>query len=367
MPSVEHVLMTADAVGGVWTFAVDLARALGAHGVRVTLAVTGPAPSDAQAAQLAALPNVSCQQHASRLEWMEDPWDDVEAAGEWLTTLAERERPDVVHLNGYCLASLPWNVPVLVTGHSCVLSWYRAVRGHDAPPEWDRYAARVREGLHAADLVTTPTAAMLEALHRHYGRLARTQVIPNGRAFTTLPAAKEDFVLTAGRLWDEAKNVDAVCSIAASLAWPVRVAGETQAPHSSGAIACAGVEYLGRLAPEEMASWMARSAIYALPARYEPFGLSALEAGLAGCALVLGDIRSLREVWGDAAVFVAPDSGRMLARALERLIDDAAYRSVMATRAAARARLFTAERMAGLYMQAYASLLSVGSLAHVAS
>ncbi len=32
-----------------------------------------------------------------------------------------------------------------------------------------------------------------------------------------------------------------------------------------------------------------------LPARYEPFGLSVLEAALSGCALVLGDIPSLRE------------------------------------------------------------------------
>ena len=43
---------------------------------------------------------------------------------------------------------------------------------------------------------------------------------------------------------------------------------------------------------------MARASIYALPARYEPFGLSILEAALSGAALVLGDIPSLREVWG---------------------------------------------------------------------
>jgi glycogen synthase len=320
MPSVEHVLMTADAVGGVWTFAVDLARALARHGVRVTLAVTGPTPSPAQLAQVASLPNVCCHQHASRLEWMEDPWEDVEAAGQWLMTLAERDRPDVLHLNEYCLASLEWNVPVLVTGHSCVLSWWRAVHGHDAPVAWDRYAAEVGNALRMADLVTSPTAAMLDALHDHYGPFARTEVIPNGRAFARdledrglRTTAKEPFVLTAGRLWDKAKNVDAVCGVAAMLPWPVRVAGDTHAPHGRGAVARDGVEYLGRLAPEAMASWMTRAAIYALPARYEPFGLSALEAGMAGCALVLGDIRSLREIWGDAAVFVAPDDRPMLA------------------------------------------------------
>ena len=63
---------------------------------------------------------------------------------------------------------------------------------------------------------------------------------------------------------------------------------------------------LGRLSAGELADWYARAAIYALPARYEPFGLSALEAALSGCALVLGDIPSLREIWGDAALFVPP-------------------------------------------------------------
>ena len=52
---------------------------------------------------------------------------------------------------------------------------------------------------------------------------------------------------------------------------------------------------------------MGRAAIYALPARYEPFGLSILEAALSGCALVIGDIPSLREIWADAALFVPSD------------------------------------------------------------
>ena len=61
---------------------------------------------------------------------------------------------------------------------------------------------------------------------------------------------------------------------------------------------------------------IARAAIYALPAHYEPFGLSILEAAMSGCALVLGDIPSLREIWGDAAVFVHPDNRDAVARCL---------------------------------------------------
>src|SRR5439155_1168938 len=60
----------------------------------------------------------------------------------------------------------------------------------------------------------------------------------------------------------------------------------------------------------------AEASIYAWPARYEPFGLSVLEAALSGCALVLGDIPSLRELWEGAAWFVPADDDGALAAAI---------------------------------------------------
>jgi len=44
----KSVLMTADAVGGVWRYSVDLGRALQSRGFAATMAVMGPAPTDAQ-------------------------------------------------------------------------------------------------------------------------------------------------------------------------------------------------------------------------------------------------------------------------------------------------------------------------------
>ena len=46
-----------------------------------------------------------------------------------------------------------------------------------------------------------------------------------------------------------------------------------------------------------------QSAIYLCASRYEPFGLAPLEAALCGCALVLRDLPSLREIWGNSALF----------------------------------------------------------------
>jgi glycosyltransferase involved in cell wall biosynthesis len=105
-----------------------------------------------------------------------------------------------------------------------------------------------------------------------------------------------------------------------------------------------------------MARWLGWASIYCLPARYEPFGLSALEAALAGCALVLGDIPSLREVWGDAAVFVPPNEPPALRQALQQLIHDPARRTQLATAARARAARYGPQRMADAYLSAYRHL-----------
>ena len=48
--------------------------------------------------------------------------------------------------------------------------------------------------------------------------------------------------------------------------------------------------FAGQLTTAEVRNVINTASIYALPARYEPFGLSILEAALSGCALVLGDI-----------------------------------------------------------------------------
>jgi glycosyltransferase involved in cell wall biosynthesis len=346
--------MTADAVGGVWTYALDLSRALEAHDVRVVLAVLGPAPSAAQRRDAARVRHLQLLEWSGRLEWMDDPWSDVAASGDWLLDVEQTVRPDLVHLNGFCHGVLPWRAPCLVTAHSCVRSWWRAVMDADPPPRFDRYAAGVRAGLSAAQLVVAPSQAMRACLEEHYGPLPHATVIANGRAPRRLrPAAKGPVILSAGRLWDRAKNVGAVDEAAQRLAWPVLVAGD-RGEHVPGGAA----QHLGSLTPGQLARWMQQASIYVAPALYEPFGLSVLEAARAGCALVLGDIASLREIWADAALFVPPRDHDALADTLQRLIDDGALRREMAARAGKRARRFTAARMAARYVAAYAALLT---------
>src|SRR3954454_20769962 len=116
----QKILMTADPLGGVWTYALELARML--EGVEVALATMGGPLTSEQRLEVAGLPNTSLFESHFKLEWMEDPWRDVDAAGEWLLRLESDLKPDLIHLNGYVHGSLSWNSPTLLVGHSCVMS-----------------------------------------------------------------------------------------------------------------------------------------------------------------------------------------------------------------------------------------------------
>ena len=347
----RRVLLTADTAGGVWTYAMELATALEREGVGVTLAMLGHEPSAAQR-QDAEVRGLPLRSFRCRLPWMTDPWSDVSAAGRWLLARADEVGADLIHLNEPVFAALDWSAPTVAVAHSCVLSWWEAVHGEPAPDEWSRYREAMRAGLATADAVVTPSRAMLAALRRHYG-VATGRAIPNGRDPAGLkPESKDGYVLTATRLWDQAKNVRALDLAATSLSWPVYAAGDPASPDGREETLL-NLNLLGHLDRRRLASWMARAAIFALPARYEPFGLSVLEAALAGCALVLGDIPSLREHWDGVAIFVPPEDASLLRLALRSLIEDPRLRHTLAMRARRRALGYSARRMALAYLRVY--------------
>jgi glycogen synthase len=344
------VLMTADTVGGVWTYAVELIRAL--PQVQFALCTMGGEPEPL------ALPNVQVFPSRYALEWMDDPWQDVDRAGEWLLEIAREFQPDLVHLNGYAHAVLPWHAPTIVVAHSCIFSWWKAVKGEEPPPAYAEYHRRVSAGLAAADLVLAPTAAMLHSLCENYSFSGAGRVIFNARDPQLFsPGAKRNAIFAAGRLWDEAKNLTALEAVAPHVSWPIEVAGNSTHP-GGGELHFQRVRSLGRLPAADLQEQLATSAIYAFPARYEPFGLSVLEAALSGCALVLGDIPTLREVWGDTALFVPPDDHVALATALNELISDSPRRELLAQRARHRAAEFSPQRMADAYLAAYRTCLT---------
>jgi glycosyltransferase involved in cell wall biosynthesis len=344
-----RILLTTDTVGGVLTYSAQVAAALEAAGDEVVVATMGPRLGRRQRESLP--PRV----HESdfRLEWMEDPWDHVAAAGEWLLRLAAKEQPDVVHLCSYAHGTLPLAAPKVLVAHSCVLSWWRAVHGAEAPPAWDRYREEMAAGLRGADAVVAPTQAMLHELERDHDLPSRaTQVIHNGTSphphLNSLQFG--DLVLGSGRFWDEAKNLAALDAAAEGLDWPVVVAGDLgdkEPRHARG---------VGHLDSASLAGVRQAASIYAAPALYEPFGLGILEAARDACALVLGDIPSLRELWEDAAIFVDPRDSRALHEVLACLIETPHLRQELGAQARRRAAGYSIERTALAYRRLYRRL-----------
>jgi len=358
-----RVLMTADAVGGVWTYAMEVCKQLAKHDVCIVLATMGPRPSKLQRTQAEQIPKLQLHTADYKLEWMENPWADVERAGDWLLNIAARNGIDLVHLNGYVHAALPWRKPVVVVAHSCVYSWWQAVHGVPPPPHWERYRTMLQLGLNCAGAIVAPTQAFLEQLRQHHQTMRPSRVIHNARSpglysvddCHSERAGKEPVVFACGRLWDEAKDMRVLDRAAEGLPWPVYVAGSDDSPDGTRFRATV-LHSLGWRPPEQIAAWLKRSAVFVHPARYEPFGLSVLEAAHAGCALVLSDIPSLRELWYDAAVFVNPADAAALHAALRGLICDPARRRAFGTKARQRAMQFSPERMGEEYLSLYRAL-----------
>ena len=65
-----RVLMTADTVGGVWTYALDLAHLLARRGCEVTLATMGGYLPHAEARAVARTRGIHLYESNFKLEWM---------------------------------------------------------------------------------------------------------------------------------------------------------------------------------------------------------------------------------------------------------------------------------------------------------
>src|SRR5690606_26931323 len=236
--------------------------------------------------------------------------------------------------------------PKLVVGHSDVVSWWRAARLRDPPDDaWHRrYRAWVRAGLAGAQAVAAPSSWMAEQLTEQYG-VGGVRVIHNARSAGRFRfrrrSRRERIVVAAGRLWDEGKGVVDLVGAAAVLGGDVQVilAGPEASPSGMERfpVRAPGIRWAGVLGASDLRRLLARAAVYAATSRYEPFGLAPLEAALAGCALVLSDIPTYRELWDGCAEFYPPGAAAALAGAIRGLMDDDGRRRALAEAARSRA------------------------------
>lgn len=359
-----HILVTTDTVGGVWTYTRELVTGLLARGVQVTLVSFGGIPSAGHTQWMVRLSGLDYRPTAFKLEWMQDSAADMEASSEYLLRIIREAKPDLLHFNQFYYGALDCDVPRVVVAHSDVVSWWVAVHG-DEPPlsSWSSwYREAVTRGLAGATTVAAPSRWMLEQVQRHYFRPARPAVIYNGRTpgLFNPQMAKEEKIMSAGRLWDRGKNPGLL--LAAEMPAPVEIVGANQHPEAHGNGFAAGsarsnVQLRPQQDERQMVESLAHAAIYAATSQYEPFGLALVEAAFSRCALVLSDIPSFRELWDGAAVFFRRDDAQNLRQALELMVRDPLLRQKYASLAHNHAlRKFDAARMTADYMELYRSL-----------
>jgi glycogen(starch) synthase len=365
-----HVLITSDTVGGVWTYTQELATGLMRGGHQVTLVSFGKLPRPHQTTWIEALPGLDYRPTEYRLEWMEVAERDIEESRRYLELLVEEVRPDLIHLSQYCYGDIAVDVPRIVVAHSDVVSWWVAVHGcePDNTPWTRRYREHVINGLRGAQVVIAPSEWMLDQVMKHYFRPQQARVIYNGRTpgLFAPESAKENFVLSVGRVWDAAKQIQLL--IQRPQPMPLSIVGWDEEPGKEGreAFVCGreSVELLGSKSQVELQALYSKAAVYAATSRYEPFGLSPLEAALSRCALLMNDNPVFHELWGNSALYFHKDDPDDFARILGQFERDPVLRQEYGTRAYERARRnFTAERMVADYENVYQDVVSPARVA----
>ena len=370
-----HVLVTADSLSGSWTYARELVTGLVTRGVRVTLVSFGEIPLPEQTTWMDHLHGLDYHPTAFRLEWMQEAEEDLPESSVFLMSLVQELRPDVLHLNQFCYGNLPVDVPRVVMAHGDLITRTQAVQDgvprSGLPLKW--YRDTILRGIAGADAVVAPSAWMRDRIRACYTRPRREEVIYPGRnpIFFNPYVSKDDCVLAVGRLVDAGKQVSLltqhthplpVCIVGAEQTVPVPripIRADVKVATEETSVAIRGPQ-----TEAQLRALYSRASIYAATARYEPLGMTALEAAFSRCAIVANDIPSFREVWGDAALYFRTNDAASLAENIRLLNDDRpmcrAYAELAYTRARER---FTTKRMIDEYRALYRSLVSVRTAA----
>lgn len=173
----------------------------------------------------------------------------------------------------------------------------------------------------------------------------KIHVVPNGvdpRFGTADPALFHDQfgtdnrVLYAGRI-EPRKNVLGLVRAARRTGLPLVVIGDPVPGHEAYAERCrsegaGGVTWIPRLDHDDplLESAYAAVRIFALPSWFETPGLAALEAALAGAAVVITPYGCTREYFGERTRYAAPDRPHEIARQIEAAWEEGADPSLAA-------------------------------------
>jgi glycosyltransferase involved in cell wall biosynthesis len=351
----RRILLTIDSVGGVWRYGLDLARGLADLGIESVFVGFDPPPDREQREEAEALGDLHwC---GLPLDWQVRRVDELERVPETVATIAAATKAEIIQVNAPSQAAgLASDVPVVAVSHSCVTSWFLAVRGTGLPADWAWQGSLNQAGLSRADAIVAPSRSHADLLARCYRDTGIIQVVPNACRSWPLPARqRQPFAYAAARWWDEGKNASCLDAAAALAEWPIVAVGANTGPQGQR-FYFRNVEHRGEVTHAEVRQLAGQASIFVSPSIYEPFGLAALEAARAGAALVMADIPTYRELWDGAALFADPADPEDFAAALDALARDPDRCHAYAARAGIRCAQWTVQRQAAAMADLYARL-----------
>ena len=100
------------------------------------------------------------------------------------------------------------------------------------------------------------------------------------------------------------------------------------------------VIFTGRLSPEDLNATLASAFALTYVSYFEGFGLPIAEAFKTGTPVITGNLTSLPEVAGDAAILVDPFNVEAIAEAMQRMVSDEALRKTLVRKGSERSKLF---------------------------
>ncbi|CAN5861423.1 glycosyltransferase family 1 protein [soil metagenome] len=233
-----------------------------------------------------------------------------------LRAVVNEDQPDVFFAPAYT-APLGLKVPFAVTIHDVSFS---------AHPEWFRWREGTRRRFvtrraarTAGAVLTDPEFSKREIAHYYDVPSERIDVIAPGvtRRTAIRAEAREPIVLYAGTLFNRRRLPDLIAAFALATrdlrdtrlvivgdnrTWPRQDLAAVARAHRVGD----RVDFRSYVPDDELSSLYARASAFAFLSEYEGFGLTPLEALSAGIPIVVLDTPVAREVYGQAAHYVAP-------------------------------------------------------------
>lgn len=240
---------------------------------------------------------------------------------------------------------------------------------HESPEYYTRierlYFAPLRSLSSRADRVCTVSWTERERMVRlGFAAVSRIDVVPYGvdDAFKASPPVprgvpSRPYVLFVGRLTVR-KNVSALIRAmrhvrARDLELVVVGASDRTCEDLPALARTVGVadrvRFLGPL-HEELPTLYASASVFCFPTHDESFGLPPLEAMASGAPCVVSDLPVLREMYGDAAVFVDQGSEWSIAEAIDAVLGDRGLADALRVRGRRRAAEYTWDRAALLLL-----------------